>query len=640
MSLRRPTLSDSLHSWRLSLAVGLVVVSAAAVVAFVSPNELADGVKRCFQSPGWMATFVGLYTLAFALRALAWRVLLGVGSIWSLHGVLQASLVLNHALPVKAGEVARPLMARGPGISLGAATTSSVVARVIDVCVLASLAVLLLPFSNLGAGDSLRMVGPALLLVSSGALAIMVLRSGAGVPIPAPAKAILEDLRQAFRTTSTRQYMLAAAITLPSWALEASAVYATARVLGVDLPVHAAIGVSAFTILFQVFHFTPGGIGIYEGSMSAALVSYGVDLDSAVVLATTTHALKFAYAFTVGVLFSVTIPGVASRLSPLARLRGSASTAKDASRFEVIAARAWNVLNEGKPFTLVFVGGVLLALAIPHAGDAGYWARWSLGILCIAPLALVFFLESSPEEGKSIWHFRKGLLALLIVGAGAALLLTFIRGAWFALVVGVLLLGMLRGSLRYRQLLLTIPLIAGGVLVAFSPALDRLEQVADPTSTLFGRIEVWKLAADWITTSPLVFLSGLGMKAFEYFYILQAAPRVAGLYWRRESFLIGNRPHNEILGFWLDVGLIGLVAFIAALVIVIRQAWRIFRGSEDQPLRLFALAFIVGAAGIIFGAMGDNVFSQPSVASYFWIMAGLIMAITKHMMPASDAASP
>ena len=261
-------------------------------------------------------------------------------------------------------------------------------------------------------------------------------------------------------------------------------------------------------------------------------------------------------------------------------------------------------------------------------------------LVLLVPLALVFFLESSPEEGKSIWHFRKGLLALLIVGAGAALLLTFIRGAWFALVVGVLLLGMLRGSLRYRQLLLTIPLIAGGVLVAFSPALDRLEQVADPTSTLFGRIEVWKLAADWITTSPLVFLSGLGMKAFEYFYILQAAPRVAGLYWRRESFLIGNRPHNEILGFWLDVGLIGLVAFIAVLVIVIRQAWRIFRGSEDQPLRLFALAFIVGAAGIIFGAMGDNVFSQPSVASYFWIMAGLIMAITKHMMPASDAASP
>ena len=82
---------------------------------------------------------------------------------------------------------------------------------------------------------------------------------------------------------------------------------------------------------------------------------------------------------------------------------------------------------------------------------------------------------------------------------------------------------------------------------------------------------------------------------------------------------------------------------LASLVIVIRQAWRIFRRSDDQPLQLFALAFIIGSAGILFGAMGDNVFSQPSVASYFWIMAGLIMAITRHMMPAAvqdTAATP
>lgn len=259
-------------------------------------------------------------------------------------------------------------------------------------------------------------------------------------------------------------------------------------------------------------------------------------------------------------------------------------------------------------------------------------------LVLLIPLALVFFIESSPEDSEGgVWQFRKGLLAVLLIGAGAALLLTFIRGAWFALVAAILLLGLLRGSLRYRQLLLTIPVIAGGVLIVFSPALDRLAQVADPTSTLFGRIEVWKLAVDWITNSPLAFLAGLGMKSFEYFYILQAAPNVAGLYWRRESFLIGNRPHNEILGFWLDVGLIGLIAFIAVVVIVLRQAWQIFRRAEDQPLRLFALAFLIGAAGLIIGAMGDNVFSQPSVASYFWIMAGLIMAIARHMLPAQDS---
>ena len=136
-------------------------------------------------------------------------------------------------------------------------------------------------------------------------------------------------------------------------------------------------------------------------------------------------------------------------------------------------------------------------------------------------------------------------------------------------------------------------------------------EVADPTSTFFGRVEVWKLAWDWIASSPLALLAGVGMKAFEYYYILMAGPTTAGLYWRRESFLVGNRPHNELLGFMLDVGLIGTVALIAVLFILVRLAVRVYRRSSGSSLRLVALAFAIGFVGLVVGAMGDNVFSQP-----------------------------
>ena len=52
-----------------------------------------------------------------------------------------------------------------------------------------------------------------------------------------------------------------------------------------------------------------------------------------------------------------------------------------------------------------------------------------------------------------------------------------------------------------------------------------------------------------------------------------------------------------------------------------------------------ALAFVIGFAGLVVGAMGDNVFSQPSVAVYFWIMAGLMMAIDRHLLPPPDEAA-
>ncbi len=240
--------------------------------------------------------------------------------------------------------------------------------------------------------------------------------------------------------------------------------------------------------------------------------------------------------------------------------------------------------------------------------------------------------DPSAQESGQGWRFHRVGLMLLLALMGLTLVLTFIRGAWIALVVSLLVLGLLRGSLRFRQLLFTIPAATAVVLLTFAPALQRLQQAADPSSTFFGRVEVWKLALDWLLASPLNLLVGVGMKAFEYYYILLAGPTTAGLYWRREAFLLGNRPHNELLGFMLDVGLIGTVAMLAAFFILIRLAMGIYRHARDRELRLVSLAFLIGFVGLVVGAMGDNVFSQPSVAVYFWIMAGLIMAIDRHLM--------
>ena len=267
-------------------------------------------------------------------------------------------------------------------------------------------------------------------------------------------------------------------------------------------------------------------------------------------------------------------------------------------------------------------------------------------LVMTTPLALIFFLEgrtreeANAVEAGSSWHFNRMGLAVLLGMILLALVLTFIRGAWIAFVVSLLALGILRGSLRYRQLLLTIPAAVGLILLTFTPVLNRLTQVTAADSTLYGRLAVWRLAWDWLSASPLNLLAGLGMKAFEYYYILLAGPTTAGLYWRRESFLIGNRPHNEILGFMLDVGLIGTLAFVLTLFILIRLALRVYRRAPELPLRLIGLAFVIGSTGLLVGAMGDNVFSQPSVAVYFWIMAGLVIAIDRHMMPSAAEPPP
>lgn len=250
-------------------------------------------------------------------------------------------------------------------------------------------------------------------------------------------------------------------------------------------------------------------------------------------------------------------------------------------------------------------------------------------LVLMIPLAMVFFL-AAPARATDVADpaaqraFKRSHLFPLLAGCMATLLLTFIRGSWIALMGALVLLG----AVRFRRLLITVPAAVVVLLWAYAPAQSRLIQTLDPNSTLFGRLTMWRFAWEWIRTSPLV---GVGMKAFEYYYILLAGPLSSGGLERRGRFLIGNRPHNELIGFVLDVGVVGTIALIVALVIIVRIAIRIYRQGSDETLRLLALAFLISSAGMFAGAMGDNVFSQPTVAVYFWLMAGLIMAIDKHM---------
>ena len=186
--------------------------------------------------------------------------------------------------------------------------------------------------------------------------------------------------------------------------LEAAVLIVVAKAVGVELSILAAVAITAFTILFQMFHITPGGIGVYEGVMAGALYAHGLPFEEGLALAALTHGLKFAYSYTIALAFTLTAVRYVPELNPLNKLRGDSDGVKGASRFEVAAARLWNVFNEGKPFTPVFVVGVLALLSLPHITDAGYWAKAGMALLALVPLLLLFyrFDFSAQTEGHVV----------------------------------------------------------------------------------------------------------------------------------------------------------------------------------------------------------------------------------------------
>ena len=390
----------SVSALRVAISLTIVVLVLLLVAFLADWSQLRFALQQLGEQPWLVGVLVLNYSGAFLLRAIAWRALVtsSIGT-YQFFVAIQAGLLTNHLAPVKLGELVRPLLAARYGMPMAEAAATTAVARYLDFAALLAIAAVVGPAVSLSTGDHLWLRGlalPASVIVGCGALLVAMRQSQGFNWLPGLLRTRLDVLQFQLRQVSARRVAVAALWTLPSWALEAGVIIVAAKALGIELSIAAAVAVTAFTILFQVFHVTPGGIGVYEAAMTGALYAHGIPWEQGMALAVATHGLKFAYSYTVALAFTLTAFRKLPELNPLNSLRGSSDGTKAASRFEVVAARLWNVLNEGKPFTPVFVVGIVGLLSIPHLTDGDYWPRAGIALAALLPLFVLFYRFDFP----------------------------------------------------------------------------------------------------------------------------------------------------------------------------------------------------------------------------------------------------
>ena len=395
-----------------------IFVAAGVLIGFLADwSQLRAALLRFGDQPWLLAIMALAYTGAFWLRAMAWQALIvNRISLRKLFVALQAGLLVNHIAPFKLGEFVRPLVAGRYGVPLAEAATTTAVARTLDFAALVSIAAIVGFAVSLSTGASPWLEGlalPAAVVVGVAALLALVRSGRISHWMPATLRSRFDVLHNQLRQVSGKRVAQAALWTLPSWVLEAAVIVVAARALGIELSIPAAVAVTAFTIVFQVFHVTPGGIGVYEGVMTGALHSQGVPLQESLALAVLTHGLKFAYSYTVALGFTLFAVKHLPELNPLKGFRGTDDGKKAASRFEVAAARLWNVFNEGKPFTPVFVVSILGLLSLPHLTDPGYWVKACIALAALAPLFLVFYRFDFPLKLRLVLWLSLSLFLVL-----------------------------------------------------------------------------------------------------------------------------------------------------------------------------------------------------------------------------------
>jgi uncharacterized membrane protein YbhN (UPF0104 family) len=263
--------------------LGLAVWYLATVLNGEAVVAVRNVVRSLADAPLGLTFALACYAAAFGLRSLAWRTSLpglSTGQSWA---ALHVSLLGNHVLPLRLGEVLRVTsVLRRTDLNARPVLASALTLRAADFLAVAGLAVLAVP------GLVTRLVGPwwwvfaaiaATAVVAGLAWSVRLASGGAEVRLPSP---------------------LACVAVVAAWVLESMVVYEIARAATHPLTLAEAIAVTAVTIVVQAVAVTPGGIGTYEAAATAAMVAIGVPAGPAFAIALTTHAVKTVYSLVVG----------------------------------------------------------------------------------------------------------------------------------------------------------------------------------------------------------------------------------------------------------------------------------------------------------------------------------------------------
>lgn len=232
-----------------------------------------------------------------------------------------------------------------------------------------------------------------------------------------------------------------------------------------------------------------------------------------------------------------------------------------------------------------------------------------LGSLMVLAMSMTYAMYYGSEQ----W-FKKMVYAGLFLVFALCLIFTFSRGAWLAIILSVLLLGLWVD----KRILILMVLVALFTPTLMPSVYHRISYMMSPeylvSSERGGRLGRWDLAVKHWQTSPAV---GVGLGQF--------GGAVAARNYPESSFYADS----WYLKVGTETGWIGLLATLLLILTGLRRARSSLNATDDYYLKIMGLGILAGLVGILAHNCVENVFEVPMMASYFWFFLGLVAALPR-----------
>lgn len=202
---------------------------------------------------------------------------------------------------------------------------------------------------------------------------------------------------------------------------------------------------------------------------------------------------------------------------------------------------------------------------------------------------------------------------ILLALSGVCMILTYSRGCWIGIVLAVALF--LFMSSKKMFLIMTA---MGVVALFFLPdsVMTRLLSIGNlADSSTSYRVYIWQGTMDMLKDFWLTGI-GVGTSAFNHVYPIYAFGAISA-----------PHPHNLYLLLLSEMGILGLLVFVALMIVVLKKLFCTANNSKDRTLSVFSSALFSGLVGFLVQGIFDNVWYNYRVFLFFFIIIGLSGAV-------------
>lgn len=235
-------------------------------------------------------------------------------------------------------------------------------------------------------------------------------------------------------------------------------------------------------------------------------------------------------------------------------------------------------------------------------------------IIFIVPMTLSFFSKSMSKNNRIF-------LAITCLLGLYCLLKTSSRAAWLGFLVGIIVYFYI-----YKKKMSPIIPLMVVLFIALSPnGFQRMVSLfALEKNTVWERTQLWKGTWEMVKVHPFL---GFGINTFSR-YFADFKPAI---------YPDIRYTHNSYLQMWSEIGILGLSAFIAVILTVLKRSIKNIKKKLNNGAEgLVLLGLIAGyVAFLIQSGLDTNLYSLR-LTTLFWVMSAYMMSINKLFEKGAD----